>query len=91
MNLSVWDEENYVIRGVVFVHIDLVNSLLLILDTGRRRFDDIINGALLGLAHVVAETAVRAFLTFACIEDEYELAQVLCLGELRLHHQSRTQ
>lgn len=82
VNFGGWDEENYIIRGVVVVHIDLVNSLLLILDTGRRRFDDIIDGALLFFARVVAETAVRAFLTFARVEDEYKLAHVLRLGEL---------
>ena len=82
VNFGVWDEENDIVRGVVFVHVDLVNSLLLVLDTGRRRFDDIINGPLLFFARVVAETAVRAFLTSACVEDEYELSHVFRLGEL---------
>ena len=64
--------------GAVFVDIDLVNSLLLELEAGHRRPYDTIDGLLLGFARVVAEAAVRAFLAFACIEDEYELAQGSC-------------
>ena len=37
---------------------------------------------LLGFARVVAKAAVRASLAFACIEDEYELAQGFGLLEL---------
>ena len=82
VNLSAGGEEDDEECGFVFVDVDLVNSLLLEVEAGHRGLYDTINGFLLGFACFVAKAAVRAFLAFACIEDEYELAHGPGLLEL---------